>query len=94
MRLRFIPLLLLLGSPLAVAVVDQNGDGMGDLWQLKFDAATLAPADDADGDGQTNRAEAGASIDAMCDLILGRRLPARQGRGRGSSAKIPAAGTR
>jgi len=39
-------------------------------------------------------AEAGASIDAMCDLILGRRLPARQGRGRGSSAKIPAAGTR
>ena len=61
MRLRFTPLLLLLGSPLAVAVVDQNGDGMGDLWQLKFDAATLAPAADDDGDGQTNRAEAGAS---------------------------------
>lgn len=42
------------------AVVDENGDGLGDLWQLKYGAATLVATADADGDGQSNGAEAAA----------------------------------
>jgi uncharacterized protein (DUF1800 family) len=39
------------------AVVDQNADGMGDLWQLKYNAQSLVATDDDDGDGQSNQAE-------------------------------------
>ena len=41
----------------ARAVVDLNANGMSDIWELVFDAAGLAPNDDADGDEQNNLAE-------------------------------------
>src|SRR4051794_14406487 len=52
------------------------GDGLGDVWQLKFNATNLAPNADTDGDGRTNAEEAGAGTDPLSpsDLIQIRNL--------------------
>ncbi len=51
----------LLAAPLAAsAAVDLNGNGLSDIWEIIYAASGLAPADDADGDGFTNAAEARA----------------------------------
>lgn len=47
----------------AGAVVDLDGDGVGDVWRLKYDAAGLAGSADADGDGKSNADEARAGTD-------------------------------
>ncbi|MEM8955256.1 MAG: DUF1800 family protein [Verrucomicrobiota bacterium] len=39
------------------AGLDLNGDGMSDAWQLKYNATTLSPTADTDGDGDNNRKE-------------------------------------
>lgn len=54
--------LLVLAAP-ADAVVDLDGDGLGDVWRLKFKAAGLVGSADADGDGKSNADEARAGTD-------------------------------
>src|SRR5688572_9783996 len=39
------------------------GDGLGDIWQFKWEATELSPTVDSDGDGRTNAEEAGAGTD-------------------------------
>ena len=46
---------LLLALP-ARAIIDQDGDGWSDLWQMAYGTGFLPDADD-DGDGRTNRQE-------------------------------------
>ena len=43
--------------------LDLNGDGMSDVWQRVYQAEDMAPEDDADGDGLTNREESWAGTD-------------------------------
>src|SRR5579859_3229161 len=38
-------------------MVDLNGNGMSDIWELIYGASGLDPNGDADGDGASNRAE-------------------------------------
>jgi hypothetical protein len=43
----------------AAAILDRDGNGLSDVWQISYGAtATLQAAGDADGDGQSNVAEA------------------------------------
>lgn len=44
------------------AIIDQDGDGISDVWSALYPAAG-APNDDADGDGATNAVEAVAGTD-------------------------------
>ncbi len=39
------------------AIIDRDGDTMSDIWQMRFNAFGLAPDEDTDGDGYTNREE-------------------------------------
>src|SRR3974390_1632258 len=41
-------------------IVDLNGNGMSDIWELIYGASALAPGGDADGDGASNLQEATA----------------------------------
>ena len=72
--------LALLVVPLrAVVDIQENGgagDGIGDIWQLKYNAAGLAPTADTDGDGRTNAEEAGAGTDPLSpsDIIEVRNM--------------------
>ncbi len=45
------------------AGIDQNNDGLSDIWVLKFGAAGLLPNADTDGDGFNNLQEATAATD-------------------------------
>ena len=44
-------------------MVDLNGNGMSDIWELIYGAAGLDPKGDADGDGASNLQEATAGTD-------------------------------
>jgi M6 family metalloprotease-like protein len=48
----------------AQAMVDRNGDGISDVWAALYPSAG-APADDPDGDGQSNLAEAQAGTNPI-----------------------------
>ena len=63
-----------LARPLTVAIagtllafgacgLDQNGDGLNDIWALSYGVSGLAAAGDADGDGFTNAQESNAGTD-------------------------------
>ncbi len=54
----------------ARADTDFDGDGMSDVWELVFDAGTLPPNADTDGDGQTNLAESGAGTNPADSVSL------------------------
>ncbi len=41
----------------AAPVVDLDGDGFSDIWEVAFDAQNLVPQGDEDGDGSTNLQE-------------------------------------
>ncbi|HEX8296329.1 MAG TPA: PA14 domain-containing protein, partial [Chthoniobacteraceae bacterium] len=56
--------LLLMISP-AAAIIDLTGDGLGAIWKLKYDAGTLPPGADSDGDGRTNLEEAIAGTNPL-----------------------------
>jgi uncharacterized protein (DUF1800 family) len=43
--------------------LDRDNNGLNDVWELLYDAATLAPTADTDGDGFTNAAESAAGTD-------------------------------
>ena len=47
----------------ASALIDSNGDGIGDVWAQAYGAGGLDPNGDADRDGMSNRNEAGAGTD-------------------------------
>ena len=47
----------------ARAVVGVDGEGIGAIWRMKFNAAGLTGAGDADGDGKSNADEAKAGTD-------------------------------
>jgi len=54
----------LFGFPAIVsAVVDLNNNGLGDVWEERYNTAGLVPDDDEDGDGQTNQEESFAGTD-------------------------------
>ena len=53
---------ILLTSPVQ-AIIDQNGDGLDDIWQELFGAQNLEKDADADGDGASNMAESVAGTD-------------------------------
>ena len=61
---RFLAILALITSftPLR-AVVDLDNDGVSDIWRLKFNAPSLLPTTDTDGDGKSNSDEAKAGTD-------------------------------
>jgi uncharacterized protein (DUF1800 family) len=42
---------------------DGNGNGLSDVWEQRYSAQSLAPAEDADGDGQSNGTEAANGTD-------------------------------
>ena len=44
-------------TPLVSAQLDLNGDGLGDLWQLRYALTTSSPDADPDGDGMSNAEE-------------------------------------
>jgi uncharacterized protein (DUF1800 family) len=45
------------------AALDLNSNGLDDIWEARYQATGLSPGADADGDGQTNSAEAAAGTD-------------------------------
>jgi uncharacterized protein (DUF1800 family) len=47
------------------AALDLDGDGLGDLWQMRYQADELSPATDSDGDGHSNAAEAAAGTNPL-----------------------------
>jgi uncharacterized protein (DUF1800 family) len=47
------------------AALDLDNDGLGDLWQMKYQADELSPTADSDGDGQSNAAEAAAGTNPL-----------------------------
>src|SRR3974390_1776562 len=49
--------LLFAALPARGQMVDLNGNGMSDIWELKYNASGLDPNGDADGDGASNRLE-------------------------------------
>ncbi len=54
-------MLVLLGAGIAfpaLAVVDRNGNGFSDLWEMQYNVSGLSPNVDTDGDGFSNAAEA------------------------------------
>jgi hypothetical protein len=53
------------------AALDLDNDGIGDIWQMKYNADELAAAGDADGDGKSNADEAKAGTDpwSSTDII-------------------------
>jgi len=53
---------LLFGQPV-FAVFDDNGNGMSDVWERKYQIVDADPAQDADGDGQDNLTESRAGTD-------------------------------
>ena len=52
-------LLCTIGVPLRLSAInlDQDGDGMSDVWEWSFGAEGLNPTDDTDGDGFDNEEE-------------------------------------
>ncbi len=55
----------LMASPFAAAIVDQNSNGVSDLWEATYNGGSLFPSNfdlqaDPDGDGWTNAQEAAA----------------------------------
>ena len=50
-------ILLFAALPVRGQLVDLNGNGMSDIWELMFNASGLDPNGDADGDGASNRME-------------------------------------
>src|SRR5258706_9099803 len=53
--LLFLPLFL--SATFSPAAVDQNGNGMSDIWEMIYGASALSPNADNDGDGFSNLAE-------------------------------------
>jgi len=53
----FIVTLLAAGWTARAQMIDLNGNGMSDIWEIMFNAASLDPNADADGDGVSNRSE-------------------------------------
>jgi uncharacterized protein (DUF1800 family) len=67
-RLGFASLSLLIAgfvSANARAAIDLNHDGVPDIWAMVYDAGTLAPSADSDGDGQSNANEAIAGTNPL-----------------------------
>ncbi len=57
-------LFMLSAVPLARAqMIDQNGNGLSDVWEWLYSATNIPPNIDSDGDGVSNRNEAGAGTD-------------------------------
>jgi uncharacterized protein (DUF1800 family) len=54
---------LLVYGALDVSENGGAGDGLADVWQMKFGASGMAASADTDGDGRTNAQEAGAGTD-------------------------------
>src|SRR5580765_462353 len=51
-------ILLLAGwLPARAQMIDLNGNGMSDIWEIMYNASSLDPIGDADGDGAPNRTE-------------------------------------
>ena len=48
-----------------IRAIDDDGDGMGDVWERHFGAEALAPGEDDDRDGVINRDEALAGTDPL-----------------------------
>jgi uncharacterized protein (DUF1800 family) len=61
----FLILALAAGSATAFAAagLDRNGNGLNDVWELIYNAGSLAPGADTDGDGFTNAQESMAGTD-------------------------------
>ncbi|MBI3879166.1 MAG: DUF1800 family protein [Verrucomicrobia bacterium] len=57
---RLIFALVLCAGFARAAVVDRNGNGQSDIWEILFATGALSPNGDADGDGYTNAEEARA----------------------------------
>ncbi|MDB4328651.1 hypothetical protein N9982_01370 [Akkermansiaceae bacterium] len=47
----------------SIAILDDDGDGMSDIWEEKYRASSLLPNADTDGDGQSNLDESRAGTD-------------------------------
>ena len=50
-------------APAQAQMLDQNGNGMSDIWEIIYGATNLPPDGDADGDGMSNYAESIAGTD-------------------------------
>lgn len=58
--LLLLALVFVVARPARAQMIDLNGNGMSDIWELIYNAASLDPNGDADGDGASNRMEATA----------------------------------
>ena len=47
------------------ADLDEDQDGLSDIWELKFNAGSLAPSIDTDADGHNNLQESIAGTDPL-----------------------------
>jgi hypothetical protein len=62
--LRVLAVFISLSCAGASGQIDENANGLGDVWETAY-ATALLPNDDADGDSFTNREESAAGTDAL-----------------------------
>ena len=67
---RYISLIILFLLESSWAIVDNNGNGMSDVWERKYQVVDADPSANPDGDGQNNLAESLAGTDPNDDQSI------------------------
>jgi uncharacterized protein (DUF1800 family) len=62
-------------SDTTAQLIDSGGNGIADIWEIKFDAASLPPEEDSDGDGVKNWQESVAGTNPLDSNSVPRIAP-------------------